>query len=142
MYSSSSSALVPFGGGVGSSGTGPPFFAVECLVRVESCSLEVGVQRVEPSLLWSALRSFSGDVDVEASLCKRVVIGAQRVAIPSEAGFSHLLYDGRDAVPVSDVVVADVVEAGDSADPSQHLRPHDGEAAFSSFRDWPAFGSV
>ena len=69
-------ALVPFGGGVSCFGTGPPFFAIEGLVGVESCSLEVGMQCVEPSLLWSALRSFTGDVDVEAGFCEGVVVSA------------------------------------------------------------------
>lgn len=73
---------------------------------------------VEPLLLWSALRSFSGNVDVETGFCEGVVVSAQRVSIPPEAGFSQLPSDRSDAVSVSDVVVADVVEANDAADPS------------------------
>lgn len=34
------SVLVPFCGRVGPSGAGPPFFAVESLIRMESCGSE------------------------------------------------------------------------------------------------------
>ena len=57
------------------------------------------------------------------------------MSVTSEAGFSQLPSDQGDAVSVSDVVVADVVEASDTADPSQHLRLHDCETAFGGLRD-------
>ena len=70
--------LCPFSGGVGFSGTSPPFLPVESLVRVKSRGSEVSIQFVEPALPRAAFRSFAVDFDVEANLGQRIVVGVGR----------------------------------------------------------------
>ena len=83
---------------------------------MKSRNLEVSVQRIEPSLFWSAFRSFAGNIDVEASFCEGFLVGVQRTSVPSKAGLSELVRDRGDAIATSDLVVAHVVETGDLTD--------------------------
>lgn len=100
------------------------------------------VQHVKPALLRLALRLFAIDLQLKALLHQHITVGVQNVAVPLKPGFSQPVGSRSDAVPLPDVIVADVIKTSDTTAPTQHLCLHDTKVTFGFSCCWPAFSSI